>query len=64
MIKIFTNQRGQPKEKIFESSAHGEPGSTDLHCLQHPRIPQLVQDNLWVKHVWVLQVEGCKISHV
>lgn len=61
---MVTNQRGPPREKISESSAHGKPGSADLHCLQHPRVSQLVQDNLWVKHVGVLQIKGDGGSHI
>lgn len=48
----------RPRGEIFESSADREPGSTDLHGLQHPRIPQLVQDDLWVKNIWILKVKG------
>lgn len=49
-----------PGEKVFESSADREPSTTDLHCLQHPRIPQLVQDDLRVKYIWILQVKQKK----
>lgn len=49
----------KPKEEIFEGSAHGEAGAADLYSLQHPRIPQLVEDHLRVENIWILQAE-CK----
>lgn len=54
MVSQRVLKRYSPREEIFEGPADWEPGPTDLHCLQHPRIPQLVQDDLGVKLIWIL----------
>lgn len=51
-----------PLVKVLEGSSDGVPGFADPHCLQHPRVSQLVQHHRLVKLVWHLKyAEGGKI---
>lgn len=46
----------RPAVEVLKGSADRESSPADLHGLQHPRVPQLIQNHIGVKVVGVLDV--------